>query len=330
MAKVEAAAQGKDLGDLFEYQLKEPVTIRKNQSALVPILNGAVDAERVSVWNASTGARPRVAVWLTNSTALTLDGGSISVLEDATFTGEGVIDAIKPGERRLLSYAADASLLVDARADAPEPEKVTSVRMARGVLVMQREYRDRRTYTVRNEDAKSRTLVIEHPNRPGWKLTQAPPPAETAPGVYRFRLAAAPKASSTLTVEEMRAAETTYRVSSVTEDQVSMLVQQRALSAELEQSLRRVLAKKGEVAAVAADIEVRNAEVKRIFDDQARVRENLKALGGRNEERSLVARYTRELDEQENRLAALKGEIAERETRRQKLQAELDALIAGL
>jgi hypothetical protein len=219
---------------------------------------------------------------------------------------------------------------VDARSDSPEPERVTSVKMTRGLLVLQREYRDRRVYTVRNEDTKARTLVVEHPNRQGWKLTKAPTPDETTPGVYRFKLTAAPKASSTLTVEEMRSAELTDRVTNVTDDQLAVLVQQRALSAEVEQALRRVLTKKGEVAAVAAEIEARNAEVKRIFDDQARLRENLKALGGRSEERSLVSRYTRELDEQENRLAVLKGEIAERETRRQKLQAELDALVAGL
>jgi hypothetical protein len=59
MSRVEAAAQGRELGDLFEYRLKEPVTIRKNQSALVPIINAQVEAERVSVWNASTGQRRR-------------------------------------------------------------------------------------------------------------------------------------------------------------------------------------------------------------------------------------------------------------------------------
>jgi uncharacterized small protein (DUF1192 family) len=36
------------------------------------------------------------------------------------------------------------------------------------------------------------------------------------------------------------------------------------------------------------------------------------------------------MDEQENRLAVLKREIAEREARRQKLQAELEALVQGL
>jgi NADPH-dependent ferric siderophore reductase len=66
-------------------------------------------------------------------------------------------------------------------------------------MVLQRELRERRTYTVRNEDKKARTVVIEHPNRPGWKLTSAAKPDETTPGAYRFRMDAQPQASATLT-----------------------------------------------------------------------------------------------------------------------------------
>jgi hypothetical protein len=330
VARTEAAAQGRELGDLFEYRLREPVTIRKNQSALVPIIAAPVEAERVSVWTASAGQRPRAAVWITNSTPNTLDGGSFSVLEDGTFTGEGLMDAVKPGERRLLSYASDLALLVDARQDAQEPERVRNVRIARGLLILQREFRDRRIYTVRNEDAKARTLVIEHPNRPGWKLLGATKPDETAPSVYRFKVPVAGKATATLTIEEMRAGETTYQVTNVSDEQLTVLSRQKSLSPEAETALRAIVAKKAEIAALSAEIDRRNTERDRIFSDQERLRENLKALGGRTEEKSLVSRYTRQLDEQETRLDGIKKEIADFEARRQKLQAELDAMVQGL
>ena len=223
MAASEAAATGRELGDLFEYRLKEPVTIRKNQSALVPIINAPVEAERVSVWNAGTGPRPRAAVWLTNATPFTLDGGAFSVQEDATFTGEGIMDPVKPGEKRLLSYAADLALLVDSRQETAEPERVTSLRITRGVMIMQRELHEKRTYTARNEDAKARTLIVEHPNRAGWKLTGPAKPAETAPGSYRFRMQIGPKTSASLTVEETRVLDTSYQVSNLTSDQITMI-----------------------------------------------------------------------------------------------------------
>src|ERR1035438_8411918 len=68
---VPSAAAARELGDLFEYKLKDPITIAKNRSAMVPIVNAPVAAEKVSIWNERDGApRPTRALWLTNSSAL--------------------------------------------------------------------------------------------------------------------------------------------------------------------------------------------------------------------------------------------------------------------
>jgi hypothetical protein len=108
------------------------VTVRKNQSALVPILQAHIEAEKVSVWNPSESYVLR-ALWLNNTSGLTLDGGSFNVLEGDAFAGEGLMDAIKPGEKRLLSYAADLGLLVDAK-QIEERQQVTRVVIRRGVM----------------------------------------------------------------------------------------------------------------------------------------------------------------------------------------------------
>ena len=104
------------LGDLFEYKLKQPITIAKNRSALVPIVQSTINAEKVSVWNERAGLpRPQRALWITNSSGLTLDGGSFSVLEEDTFAGEGIFDPIRPDEKRLVSYATDLALNASSR-----------------------------------------------------------------------------------------------------------------------------------------------------------------------------------------------------------------------
>ena len=43
-----------------------------------------------------------------------------------------------------------------------------------------------------------------------------------------------------------------------------------------------------------------------IFDDQQRLRENMKSLKGSAEEKKLLERYTQQLDAQETRLEALR------------------------
>jgi len=330
MSGLEAAAQTKELGDLFEYKLKEPVTIRKNQSALVPIVNAEIGAEKVSLWNESLGtSRPLRALWLTNTSNLTLDGGSFNVLEDETFAGEGLVEALKPGEKRLLSYAIDLGVLVDTKRES-QRQRVTRVRIARGVMLQTSEEREQKTYTVRNEDTSPRTLVIEHPVRPEWKLTDAPAPAETSTGYYRFRLTVEPKTTATLVVNQSRPIESRFALTSVTDDQIALFARQRSISPEVEAALRRILAQKNVVADLASQIATRQSDITRIFDDQNRVRENMKVLKGSAEEKALLLRYTRQLDEQENRLDALRKEVQELEAKKNQAQAELNKMIQDL
>src|SRR5690348_4321975 len=168
----EAAASGQELGDLFEYKLKDRVTLKKNQSALVPIAQTEIEAEKVSLWSGTTvSGRPLRGLWLRNTSPLTFDGGSFSVLENEVFAGEGLTDPIKPGERRLVSYATDLGLLVEAQKDSA-PQHVTHVKISKGVLLQVSELHERTLYTARNQEGGSHTLVIEHPARADWRLAK--------------------------------------------------------------------------------------------------------------------------------------------------------------
>ncbi len=69
--------------DFFEYALAQPVTIHKNESAMVPILQQELPAEHVTLWSEQE-ATPLRAVWLENKSNLTLDSGSFSIFEAAS------------------------------------------------------------------------------------------------------------------------------------------------------------------------------------------------------------------------------------------------------
>jgi hypothetical protein len=328
---MEAAASGQGLGDLFEYKLKDRVTLKKNQSALVPIVQTELEAERVSLWSGITGSgRPLRGLWLKNTSALTLDGGSFSVLDNEVFAGEGLTDPIKPGERRILSYATDLGLLVQADTNG-RPEHVTRVKISKGVLTQIGELQQRTLYTVRNEDETSRQLIVEHPARYSWALVKgSKQPEEKAPGVNRFRLEVPAKATATLPVEEAHIQETIYQLSDLNDDQIALFVRQGTLTPEMQQALAKITAQKAVVANLEAEMENRQKDIERIVDDQGRLRENMKALRGSAEEKTLLQRYTRQLDEQETRLDALRKKIEETEAQRDQANSMLEKLIAGL
>ena len=327
-ASQQAAAQARELGDLFEYKLKQPVTIRKNQSALVPILQSEVTAEKVSLWNESAGRpQPLEAIWLTNSSGLTLDGGSFTVLEDEAFAGEGLVDPIKPGEKRLLSYATDLGLLVEAM-QGSSPQHVTKVKIFKGTLTQVSEEQQRTTYTVRNQDETARTLVIEHPARPGWNiLKKSVQPEERAPGTNRFRLEVASRATATLPVEEVHPLFTTYQIATLNDDQILYFSKQGSITGEMADALKKISAQKAVVARLEQEMEDRQKDIDRIVDDQGRLRENMKALRGSAEEKALLQRYTKQLDDQETQLAMLRKKITDTEAQRDVENEKLSQMI---
>ena len=321
-------AQTQELGDLFEYKLKDLVTIRKNQSAMVPILQARIDAEKVSVWDASQPSVLR-ALWIDNSSGLTLDGGSFNVLEGDAFAGEGLMDPIKPGEKRLLSYAADLGLLVDAKQKS-ERQKITKVVIAHGAMTQMTEEQEEHIYTIRNRDTSARTVVIEHPARPGWKLADGTEPAESTASFHRFRLDADPKKTTIVSVKEYRPISTRYELTNVSDDEIAFFVSQNSINAEVEKVLRRVVGQKNSIAAFDADIAARKAQVSGIAEDQKRVRENMKALKGSAEEKALLQRYARELNDQEDRVQSLQHEVSGLQQKRDAAQKALTEMIEGL
>src|SRR5207249_8326599 len=122
----------------------------------------------------------------------------------------------------------------------------------------------------------------------------------------------------------------TYTLANVTSQQVDLFVRQRSINQTVEEALRRILAQKGVVSELEDQQSAREEEMKKIFDDQERLRENLKALKGSSEEKMLVQRYTQQLNEQETRLEKLRQEKGRLESKQEKAQEALDKMIEDL
>jgi hypothetical protein len=333
LSKEEAAAESAEVGDLFEYNLKEQVTVLKNQSALVPIVQSPIEVEKVTlVMSEADGELQRTplrALWMKNTSGLTLDGGTFNVLEEDSFAGEGILDLLHPGERRLLSFAADRAMGV-SKMDATGANTVTRTSVLKGVIAIHREEQDTATYIFHNADTMARQVILEYPIRDGWKLTGEMKPEEISATRYRFRIAVEPGKTEKFSVSERKPEVRRIYISNLTDSQVSAFAHEGAIPTSLEAELRKVLAKRSEIAGVDQDIKSRQQEMDAIEKDQARLRENMKALKGSPEERALLQRYTKQLDGQEDRLSALQKETGDLKGKRAELQAQLDGMIQGM
>jgi len=319
-------AQSQDLGDYFEYNIKQAITIGKNQSALVPILQARIEAEKVTLWTANGNQLPLRALWIKNASGLMLDSGTFNIIDSGTFAGEGLLETVHPDERRLLSYAADTAVRITSQTESKDLP-VSRIQLLKGVMFVSRERHDKVNYTIRNSDTAARQVVIEHPVRDGWKLATDLKPEETSASHYRFRLAVDPDKTKELAVEEVHQDVTRSMLTDITEHQVEVLSVENAMTPELQAAFRKVLDQKNQINKLQADTETRQKELSAINTDQARIRENMKALKGSAEEKALLQRYTKQLDSQEDRLTVLRKEIAELGEKQAAEQQKLDDMV---
>src|SRR5206468_4257665 len=128
----EQAAAGA-MGELFEYRIAQPVTIRKNESAMLPFLQQPINGRKLLIYSDHGSQHPTNAAELTNSTGKTLDGGPITVYDGGAYAGEALVETVKAGDKRLISYAVDLGTRISTLFDS-KGDLVREIHVRRGVL----------------------------------------------------------------------------------------------------------------------------------------------------------------------------------------------------
>jgi hypothetical protein len=199
------------------------------------------------------------------------------------------------------------------------------------MMILTHEESDTHEYIVRNADKSPRQIIIEHPERDGWKIVDGgPKPEETTASFLRFRLNVAPGATEHLTVTECHPDEAQFEIDDFDDKKLALLVESKSLTPAALQAIRKVLDQKNVVDHFATEIGSRQHEIDSISKDQARVRENMKALKGSSEERALLQRYAHQLDQQEDRLNALQKEISDFNDKKEKADQDLDQIVQAI
>jgi hypothetical protein len=319
--------------DYFAYNLTEPITIRKNESALVPILQTKIDAERVTLWSRQQAA-PLRALWITNTSKLTLDRGSFSIVEDGNFGGEGLLDPIHPDEKRLLSYAVDQAVRVTTESDRNNT-RVTSISAAKGVLVLRNTQVTEVTYVVRNAADEARTVVVEHPVRQGYTLdsagsdgSPAPKPVETTPTVYRFRVVTKAGETVRLHVGERHDDSTRYQLTNSDDNTLAYILTQTGDNAALKAALQPVIDARRREADMQEAVNKVNARMEALRADEERQRANVTALA--SADKASRERFVHDLNATEDQIAAAQKDLATAQANLQAAKDDLAGKIEGL
>ena len=303
---VESQANAREAGELFEYAIEKPISLPRQQSAMIPIVNSDIRGESLSIYNESVNDRyPLNGVELENTTRLNLMRGPVTVFESGIYAGDARLADTRPGEKKLLSYALDLACEVTTDQES-EPDEIVSLKIVRGSLFLQKKYIHTTKYRIHNKRDQKRSLLIEHPLQPGWELVEPKETLEKTSELYRFRVTAEPRKEMTFTVKLQRMGQETVLLSNLDERNVGIYMRQRAITDKVRDALKTLSDMQSELSKLRAQIAAIDSRRREITEDQNRIRENMKTVAKTSESYS---RWERKLSAQEDEMDRIRTQM---------------------
>jgi hypothetical protein len=303
---VASSATAGELGDFFQYVIDHPVTLPRQKSAMLPIVQKEVEAARVSIYSERTQAKhPLLGLRFKNTTGMHLMQGPITVFEGSSYAGDARILDITPKDERLISYAIDLGTEVEPIAKR-QPDRITKLKINKGIIYQTTKVREEKTYNLKNRSEHDRTVLIEHPFRPEFAITSKDKPAERARDVYRFEVKLAAGQTASQEVVEERDVGTQIALTNSDDNTMRFFINQPAASAALKEALGQAVELKSKLSATQLEIQQQERQLKVIVDDQVRLRANLKEMPPTAE---AYKRYLKKFDDQETQIEDFQKKI---------------------
>lgn len=322
-----AQAQSSSVGEAFQYTMNNPISIGRQQSAMLPILTSAIDGRRVSIFNRADGIdHPMRGVELTNSTGLQLIPGPVAVFDAFTYAGDAQIGYMTLNDKRLLAYAVDLS--VSAAVQDDSTNTMRSIRIVDGFIEETRKQVQRTSFAFNNKDAaRGRTMLVETAKIQGWELAEPKKAAEETQSLYRFELTLKPSEKATFVVAQ----ENTFlsRISVAQYDMPTLLAyaSDKKASQAVIDAAKKAAAMLATMNATGARIALLVQERQSINADQNRIRQNMASI---DHDTEVYRRYLTKFNEQESRLEVILVETANEQKTLQSQQNALNDYVRSL
>jgi Domain of unknown function (DUF4139) len=313
------------------FRIPVPVTLESGQSALVPLVDRDVPAERLALLQPATSTtHPLAAVKLANDSASGLPPGVVTLYEQTpqgvAYVGDARLAGLPAGESRILSYALDDK--TKTLRESETASSLTKATIAQGVLHLTRSDRLTVAYTVAAPKTEARRVIVEQPLMPGWKLIEpAGKSVEETASAYRATLDLKAGETQGLRFVLERPREEVLRILDTDDEQLGAVAKSTTIDPAVRTALAELARLRRAVADKQAAQERISSAITGITEDQTRIRANLESV---DKESALHKRYIEKLADEETRIETLQAESGKAADETHAAQSAVEAYIAKL
>lgn len=299
----EASAAEQDVTSTFA--LQGSYDIKNGDTISVPILDQGVKAEMVSLYRAGmAGEHPVAAALIENNAGISLPPGIMTVYDDSVgYVGDAQINGLPRDQKQSVSFAVDQKVNIGTAVKTSQ--NIVSLKVVDGMIHTKSSTVEVATYDITGAQDGERIVVVEVPKRSGWTFSAEGQDEATASD---YRIKTSLKAGEKKTVETRYELVNDETVSLIDADAFTLVAwQEAAADDETKAKLIELADARRSQNDAQLKLQVLDEDYSRTSDEQARVRENLQAVGDGDTKN----RFDKQLNVLEDKLTAIEGQRVE-------------------
>ncbi|MFX1294059.1 MAG: hypothetical protein ACFFD2_04270 [Promethearchaeota archaeon] len=306
----------------FEYRIMTPITVKRNQSSLVPILQSDITAKKLCVYNEKNHkTNPLQCLELNNDTDLTLERGPISVFDHDAFAGEAMLPFMKQNEKRLIAYSVELGIHVSTDSEY-KTMNIHEIRIGKYAETFRFSIQTI-NYIIKNKTEEEKTLIIEHPKTYKYDLYESKKPDDETENYYRYELTLPPIKTDTLEIKLRRIERQSMHLNQIAKEDILKWFSFKLISEAQRDFLLEIFNLEMQKRDIDNQINKLTHGTKKIVTDQGRLRENLKSLGDSQSEARLKEKYVNKFEQQEEKIEKMHQSIEDLTIKKKILESQI-------
>lgn len=322
---VEAGA----IGSTFQYSVTTPVSVKRGESALVPIINEKIPYQRELLYNKSKlPNHPVVSIRFENQSGLTLERGPVTVIVDNDYAGEAIVPFVGDKRTVYIPYAVELGILVKENTTS---SSAVHKLVIDGEYLYEQEHLNRTTcYTIENSTDTDKVVTIEASISPQYELFDTPTADIELLNERRWHVDVRAQEQVEFVVNERRVKWSRQLITTLHALHIANYTNNQYLDKLLVDDLSELVTTMMSIKKIEREIDDLTVEKGELRIKQEEYRRNMQALGTTGKEGTLRLRVVDQLEASQNRLEAIDDEVGDLKAKIEETETQVDAMITEL
>ena len=313
------------------FSLKQPVTIKKGESALLLLHNMNIPKKTLYIYNqAQHVIHPFKSIEVENITGYGWEEGPVTIYEKGKYSGEAMLRRVPKTEKQILPYLVEQDVTI--KQEEETTTKKISISISGQYYV--ETYLNSRTFklNIDNKSEEEKTIICEVAKQYGYELDKKKSKVETkeTPNYFRAEILVEPKTLAKIRIPTVRKTSESISIASISDDYLEDLLKLETLTDKQLSTLKKIKQIRKEKLKISEQISVEQTNLDRIDKEYKRITQSINVLTSDGEEGKTRAKYVERMNNLFETMESKRTEIESFQERLEKIDEEINNLLDKL